>query len=384
MKIKQLILLLLVLQFLWLNSCVDEYWPEVDKYEDLLVVEGGITNHRGPYMIRISKSSHLDSSAYTPYTGCVVKILVDDGEEEYLTEISPGIFYTTPNGIQGQIGKSYKLNISTPDDKNYESSFELLKEPVEIDNVYAEVEYRNNGDYDHQLAGYQFYVDTKNSVSDSTYYMWDLLETYHYQSDYFIHWYYTNRLYDFHPIDSLYNCWRTARIKEIYTFNSSLLVNDKLERFPLKYVNTEDRRLTIKYSLLVTQYTINKKAFQFWSAIEDQNSEQGSLYSHQPYQIKGNLRNINNDDEPVLGFFLVASSHSKRIFVEKIDEPFYYSYCVFNDGWSKAYGDLYLGGPYQKPQWVVFVGGARGVAHEGCVDCRTKGGSVYKPVYWED
>lgn len=384
MKIKQLILLLLVLQFLWLTSCVEEYWPEVDKYENLLVVDGGITNQQGPYTIRISKSSPIDSSAFIPYQGCIVKILVDDGEEEYLTELEPGLFATSFNGIQGQVGKSYKLNIFTPDGKEYESSYELIKEPVEIDNVYAEVEYHNNGDYDHPLAGYQFYVDTKESGSDSSYYMWQLYETYHYQSDYFIHWFYTNRLYNFHPIDSLYNCWGSRRIKDIYTFNSSLLINNKLEHFPLNYVNTQNRRLTIKYSLMVTQYTISKQVYKFWNAIEEQNSEQGSLYSHQPYQIKGNIRNINDDEEPVLGFFLVAATHSKRIFVEKINAPFYYSSCTFNDGWTKAYGDLGLGGPYDSPQWVVFVLGRRGVAHEGCVDCRSNGGTTIKPIFWED
>lgn len=377
-------MILATLQFLWLSSCVEEYWPEVDKYENLLVVEGGITNHQGPYMIRISKSSSIDSPNYLPYPGCVVKILVDDGEEEYMTETSPGIFYTSPYGIQGQIGKSYKLIISTPEGEVYESSFDLLNEPVEIDSVYAEVEYRSNGDYDHQLSGYQFYIDTKESNSDSSYYMWQLDETYHYQSDYFIHWYYTNRLYNFHPIDSLYDCWRTNRIKEIYTFNSSLITNDKLEHFPLNYVSTQDRRLKIKYSLLVNQYTISKQAYKFWNTIEDQNSDQGSLYSHQPYQIRGNLRNVDNDEEPVLGFFLVASSHSKRIFVDKINEPFYYSYCVFNDGWIMAYGDLGLGAPYTSPQWVVFANGSRGVAHKDCVDCREKGGAIAKPDFWED
>ena len=373
-----------VLQFLWLNSCVEEYWPEVDKYENLLVVDGGVSNQPGPYIIKISKSSPIDSAIYIPFAGCVVKILVDDGEEEVLTEFEPGVFYTSPNGIQGQIGKSYKLNISTPQGEEYESSFEILKEVVEIDSVYAEVEYRNKSDYDHPLAGYQFYVDAKQSVTDTNYFMWQMNETYHYQSDFFIHWYYTNRLYDFHPMDSLFNCWRTNRIKQIHTYNSSLLSNNKLEHFPLNYVSTQNRKLTIKYSLWVNQFTMSKQAFKFWNAIQEQNSEQGSLYSHQPYQIKGNIKNINDEEEPVLGYFLVASSHSKRIFVDRIDAPFYYSYCSFNEGWSMAYGDLGLGGPYDYPQFVVLYEGTRGVANANCVDCREKGGTTVKPYFWED
>ena len=376
--------MLAVLQFLWLSSCVEEYWPEVDKYENLLVVDGGITNQPGPYIIKISKSSPIDSAVYMPFQGCVLTIVADNGEQEVLTEMVAGIHYTSVNGIQGEAGVSYKLLISTPEGKEYESSYEKLKEPVEIKDVYAEVEYHDNGEYDHPLAGYQFYIDTKETTVDTNYYLWKMEATYHYQSDYFIHWYYTNRLYDFHPMDSLYNCWRTSGIKNIYTFNISSMQGNQLQHFPLNYVSTQGRQLTIKYSLLVNQYTISKKAYKFWNAIEEQNSEQGSLYSHQPYQIKGNLKNINDKEEPVLGYFMVAASHSKRIFVDRIDAPFYYSYCIFNEGWSKAYGDLGLGGPYESPQYVVFVEGSRGVAHEGCVDCRYNGGTTIKPYFWED
>jgi len=384
MIIRKLILLVVVLQFVWLTSCVEEYWPVVDKYENLLVVDGGITNMPGPYIIKISKSSPIDSLVYIPYRGCVLKIQSDKGDEEVLTEFAQGVYYTSENGIQGEIGTSYKLIISTPNGNEYESSFELLKNPIEIESVYAEVEYRENNEYSHPLSGYQFYLDTKNTVSDTNFFMWKLTETYHYQSDYFIHWYYTNRTYYFNPIDSLYDCWRTSAIKENYTYNSSLHTNNKLERFPLNYVNTQDRRLTIKYSLLVDQYTISKQAYKFWSAIEQQNSEQGSLYSHKPYQIRGNLYNIDEEEEPVLGFFLVASVNSKRIFVDRIHAPFYYSYCIFNDGWIEALSGLGLAGPYDDPKWIVLVDGSRGVAHEGCVDCRTNGGTIVKPYFWED
>jgi len=383
MTTRRIFLFLALLQFVWLTSCVEEYWPEVTKYENLLVVDGGITNLPSPYEIRISKSSPIDSSAYIPYSGCSLMIVADNGAMEALTEIFPGIYKTSANGIQGETGMSYKLLIFTPDGKEYESAFEKLKAEVEIEDVYAEVEYHDNGEYEHPLAGYQFYLNTEETTVDTNFYLWKMEQTYHYQSDYFIRWYYTNRLYTFTPIDSLYNCWRTSRVRSIYTFNTSSMQGRQLQHFPLNYVNTQGRELTIKYSLLVNQFTISKQAWKYWSAIEEQNSEQGSLYSHQPYQIKGNLRNVDNEDEPVLGYFMVAAVHSKRIFVDRISAPFYYSQCVFNEGWMKAYVDLGMGGPYSEPQYVVMVDGSRGAAHEDCVDCTQKGGSTTKPDFWE-
>jgi hypothetical protein len=384
MKIRKVFLLLAMLQFVFLTSCVEEYWPEVTKYENLLVVDGGITNLPPPYEVKISKSSPIDSAAYIPYGGCTLTIVADNGESEILTETSTGSYTTSTNGIHGITGVSYKLIVKTPEGKEYESVYEKLKTSVEIDSVYAEVEYHDNGDYNHPLAGYQFYLDTKEAAIDTNYYLWKLESTYHYQSDYYIRWYYTNRLYFFNPIDSLYNCWRTSSNRNIYTFNTSSLQGNQLEHFPLNYVNTQGRELTIKYSLLVKQFTISRQAWKYWSAIEEQNSEQGSLYSHQPYQIRGNLKSTDDDDEPVLGYFMVAAVHSKRVFVKRIDAPFYYSQCVFNEGWMKAYVDLGMGGPYSNPQYVVLVDGKRGVAHEDCVDCTQKGGTTVKPDFWED
>ncbi len=48
MKTKKIVLLLALLQFGWLSSCIDEYQPEVNKYENLIVFDGGITNKHGP------------------------------------------------------------------------------------------------------------------------------------------------------------------------------------------------------------------------------------------------------------------------------------------------------------------------------------------------
>ncbi len=382
MKIKRVVLLLVLLQFVWLSSCIDEYWPEVSKYENLLVLDGGVTNEPGPYIVKISNSSTLGIADFIPYEGCVLAIVCSNGEKEVLTEIAPGIHSTSVDGIQGQIDKSYKLLISTPEDKEYESTFELLKDIVEIEDVFAEVENHENGNVYLPEIGYQFYVNTQETTLDTNFYLWKLESTYHYQSDYFIHWYYTDRLFQFNPIDSLFNCWKTSKINTFYTFNTSSINSNQLKKYPLNYVNTQTKRLTIRYSLLVNQHTISKQAWKYWSTLEEQKSEQGTLYSNQPYQIKGNLININDIEEQVLGYFMVSSVHSKRIFVDRINEQFYYSFCTFNDGWIEAMSGLYWGGPFEDPQWVTLVDDQRGVAHAGCVDCREKGGSTNKPDFW--
>lgn len=367
-----------------LNSCVDKFWPEVEKYENLLVVDGGITNGPPPYQINLSRSAPVDSVNAIPFSNCIVIISSDDGEQEVLTEYEVGSYVTSPQGIWGKVGTNYKLSVITPDRKEYQSEFQELKESVEIEDVYAETEYHIQTGYDHTLAGYQFYLNTQETVSDSNYYLWRLEATYQYQSDYNIRWYYDGSMHRFNPSDSLFNCWKTIKIKDIFTFNTLSLANNKLEHFPLNYANTENRQLTVRYSLLVNQYTINKKAYNYWNAIEEQNSEQGSLYSHQPYQIKGNMNNIDDEDEPVLGYFTVGGINSKRIFVDEINAPFYFSECVINQGNIDAVSNLIWTPPSQYPVYIIQYGTQRAVPGQACADCRLRKGTIIKPYFWVD
>ncbi len=103
----------------------------------------------------------------------------------------------------------------------------------------------------------------------------------------------------------------------IYTGRTKSLNIPKIDKYALHYVNTETIQLSVKYSLLVRQFTISEEAYSFWDGLAEQNSEQETLYASQPYQISGNVKNMNDDTEPVLGYFMVAGISEKRIFVER-------------------------------------------------------------------
>jgi len=384
MKIRNYILLIFTTSLIWLNSCIDEYWPEVSKYENLLVVEGGISNEAPPYTVKLSISSPINENDSPPYTACSLIIEDENGNQEYLTETEPGIYKTPQNGMKGELGKKYKLKIQTPNGKSYESAYDYIKAPVLIDNINAKIEFKGNSIVDHDLVGYQFYLNTETPSSDTNYYLWKLNYTYHYQSDYVIRWYYDGHLNTFYPNDSLYNCYTTSSLGSIYTFNTENISNKKLEDFPLNFVSTESRQLSLRYSLLVKQHTLSKKAYLYWNALEKQNSDQGSLYSQQPYQIKGNLRNVNDDEEPVLGYFLVSSVDSSRIFVNRPDVPFYYSECSINQGNYQQYVELGAADPVFYPIYVILYDGNRAVPGQACADCRQRGGTIVKPDFWEE
>ncbi|MEJ2594139.1 MAG: DUF4249 domain-containing protein [bacterium] len=370
-----------------LTGCIEDYWPEIDKYDNLLVVDGGINNLPGPYTVKLSLSSPADSAVFTPFPNCEVTLIDDEGYSEILQEMEPGIYRSRENGIQGIAGRSYKMQILTPEDVIYTTDFEKLKPASKIASVYARVEKQQDEGYPHDLEGYRFYLDTETAESDTNYYLWRLEATYQYQSDFTIRWIFDGELNWFYHPDSLFNCWSTYVVDAFYTMSTESMEVPVITEYPLHFVNTETRQLSVRYSLLVRQYTLNKAAFQFWDALREQNDSQGSLYANQPYQVRGNVRNLSDGSEPVLGYFLVAGLDTSRIFIDRPPSSvnFYYPVCTLDEADYEAYGQMWWADPVTYPIYAIETnGGRRAVPPKGCVDCRLKGGTIIKPGFWTD
>jgi hypothetical protein len=176
-------------------------------------------------------------------------------------------------------------------------------------------------------------------------------------------------------------------VNQIFVFGTSGLTSSNLTDFPLNYVSTETRELTVRYSLLVDQLTVVKKTYEFWNEVREQNAGETSLYTQQLYQIRGNMKNISDDQEPVLGYFTVAGKDSRRIFVDRPQEllEFHYPYCILTEGAYEAYGFIRW---TDKKTWPLYVyrdpNGARALLQQVCMDCREKGGTINRPAFWTD
>ena len=92
----------------------------------MVVVQGLITDQPGPYVISISKTIPIEvqSQVTARIAGATVKITDSNGYSEYLIEKSPGKFYT--QNIQGAVGTSYFITVTTNDSSVYESTVEKM------------------------------------------------------------------------------------------------------------------------------------------------------------------------------------------------------------------------------------------------------------------
>jgi hypothetical protein len=367
------------------TSCVRSFVPDIDKYEELMVVDGFITDDPGPYTIKLSKSAKLqERSKFNPYTGCKVYVEDESGNKVNATEQSPGIYQTDSLAFRGIAGKKYKLNISTPDGETYESRSEELVKALAIQSLEAQVEHKGDPNVFAGRDGYQFYVNAETPATRDNYLMWKMECTYKFQSDYLIYSYWDNGEHLVSHTDTFMICYRTLDIAELYLLNTNEQSQKEIKKIPIHYEDNYTKALTIRYSLKVSQFTLNEAAFTYWNAVKKMMSEGGDLYTTQPFQVRNNLINRTHPDKPVLGYFTVAGLSEKRIFVNHPAIKNRMDVCDPPDPKDPPIV-WYQNNPAVWPVFLVsLTGTGKGMyLPQECVDCRILGTQT-KPSFWED
>jgi hypothetical protein len=196
--------------------------------------------------------------------------------------------------------------------------------------------------------------------------------------------------HSFNKPDSLHYCWHEAEIKELYSTSTGNLITNGKKQVPLHHVSEYDERLKIRYSCLLSQYSLNEGAYHYWHNKKVEIQESGGIYFTQPSQTIANIKNIYNDQETVLGYFWTSTVKQKRIF---FDGPFDWgdftptlpcrldSFNILNYyvPYVTILGEFYLANPGDLPVYVV---NDTLTAHKSCFDCRIQGGTINRPDYW--
>ncbi len=380
--------IILLLSFIALFACEEAFEPELDSSgESLFVVDGMINNLPGPYIVKLSRSSKIDNPRFIPGTGYLVLIEDDLGYAEFCLETYPGNYQSINPDFVGEVGRSYKIKIMAPNGQNaYESNFERLREATEIAAIDHKLEFTPDDDLTYDIAGYRFYISTEQAPADTTYFLWQLISTYKYSTDFKIYWRWEGYLIPVFNYDTLHTCYKTDTLSDIFLLNAENLSPPVVSNFPLHYVTTQTRELMERYSLLVKQYSISKESYNFWRVVKDQNTNLGDLYSQQPFQVRGNIFNPANPEEIVLGQFMVAGTSQKRIFVDKPGQyaEMRYPKCDDNEGIYDNFRWISDYPPSSYPVFVTRASGGTALPNQWCMDCRQSGGVVEKPDFWID
>ncbi len=283
----------------------------------LLVVEGEITDRAGPYQVKLSyTSATLEAFRGDVLSGAEVYISDANGNRAPLTETTePGTYETDSATFRGEEGGTYTVDITTPAGKRYASLPETMPEGTPIDSVYFQLESRPKigplGDLVDEW-GLQFYVQTGDGGSRVAYYRWKWDATFRFRTPIPIP--------QAEPIPGA--CFTDMPSgSAIRLATTEGLMRDRIEEQQLNFVPIAGRGLQIRYSLLVQQHALTEGAYNFWEDIVAQQTTGESIFDPPPSPIAGNLYNVDDDSETVLGYFQVASVVEKRIFVPSAMVP---------------------------------------------------------------
>jgi hypothetical protein len=257
-----------------------------------------------------------------------------------------------------------------------------------MSDVYYEPEGVPNVNPQIAVEGIRFFVDLDAESVPTRNFMWELTETWEFHSVYPIEWYYDGALHHvLPPSDSLRICWQTNFQKNVFTLTTKNFSKNRYNHFPLHLVdNYSSSRLQFGYSLLVRQYALSDQAFAYWQKIQYNSNDQGGLYEKQPMVLKGNLHNLTNPEQQVLGFFGAGEVKSKRIFIKSVEGmPILYDRGCSADGEIPRRMKLnaipftafpaYL---YATEYGFLFI-----FLEPYCYDCRkAAGGDTIKPAFW--
>ncbi|ALD20701.1 DUF4249 domain-containing protein [Hymenobacter sp. DG25A] len=385
----------LCILLLGLSGCIEPFEPEVPVQATKALVVDGFINSNGRTTIKLSRTYDLASTA-GPLTVDKAQVLIQgegSGEEYLLREVKSGTYVS--DSLILNPGTQYRLFFRTRDSRQqllgqYASAYLPVKTSPPIEALTWKVVPR----------GLELYANTFDATGNSRYYRWDYTETWEFTSaGESQHVYENQQMRRRRADEQIYQCWQTVHSPTIKLTSTKRLSEDRVTEFPLLEFPAGDTRLRYKYSVLVRQYTMGAEEYAYWEALKKNTETIGSLFDPLPSQSTGNVRNLNQPQEPVLGFVGVGSVTQKRIFISKKELPGAWTFktgyedCgllpvdvlplkgvaysevlseTFSSGdnipiyqyYNSEYGNIYTSYP------------------EECADCRLRG-TTTRPTFWQ-
>ena len=337
-----------------LTNCVEPYNFEPDEPGFYLVVSGGVNQLDNENRLRITRSTAYGSSATaSPVDDATVTLI--DGQNRTTS------FYPEGDGFYVQfsaempivVGNAYHLEIEHQG-KTYRTDPQVVPVPVEADSLQFEVNYRtsiNTLGNEITFENIDLFINTPINVqNEPTYLRWKSEES----------WAFTER--KCHPLHNPKTCFMSNQLstESIYIYSSEDVSSDYLYRELIAQKRILERMEFIeKHYFVAHQLTLTKETYDYWEKVVQLANPSGNIFDLPPAPLKGNVYNVNDREEIVLGYFEVVG----KSFVKK---PLYQSDILPLTVPSKDYLCSYWGG-----------------YAEVCCNClNLPSSSVVRPEYW--
>ncbi|WP_020600743.1 DUF4249 domain-containing protein [Spirosoma panaciterrae] len=328
-------------------ACVDPWLLTLRATNDVIVVDGTITNLAEAQTIHLNRSqadSVTGQFGTLPLTKAQVEVVVDSSLVIACHETRAGS-YQLPSDFKGQIGHAYQLRFTLSDGTQYLSTPQIMQPVPPIGKVTAKFNPKafptpfSDNVY---TAGHELFVDFTDPVNQRNYYRWrwTLYETQKwcrscYEGVYAknllqplapaVYPYYyvsTQQSYEdcFSPptgsfprtrLSNQYadylcrtQCWEIIPGYGINVFsdqysNGGLITNRSVAHIP--FYQQSPCLIDIR------QESLPIDAYQYYDLFQQQTQRTGGLSDTPPSALGGNIHNRSNQSEVVIGYFTASA-----------------------------------------------------------------------------
>lgn len=326
--------LLITIIISMLISCIDPYEANLGNPNKVLVVEGLLTDdNNNPDTLKIQYSIDVGGVVKRePVKATQARIWLNSTNQPIqLIEKGEGIYLPPPN-FKINPSEKYTLRFTLPDNQQYESTPQQIIPTPSISNIHENFNFKSrlSADGKRFLSANEIFVDFQDEANQKNFYLWQYT---HYER---LSYCATcdNQLYDFDS-QSCVDKSRLAGLNRPEPYYDYVCLEDCYAIFRSKNVNVlsdiaSDGRL-IKGRLVakipfysfsgcvveIKQMCISPETYNFYKVLESQSQTTGGLADTPPAAIVGNIKNVNNPTEKIVGTFFVAEVKKKRIWLDR-------------------------------------------------------------------
>lgn len=280
-------------------SCIEQVNLTIESSPSLLVVEGGISNGPGPYKLKLTRTTAYKTEATSidePEIIYDAKVMIIDVTDYSYTSLNLNLkdgYYYTPTSFNGIIGHKYYLEIQW-NNNTYESDVHEIQSVPELDDIYYELI--------EESEEIGIYVDFKDDEEENQFYRWK--------------WNGIFQLFTRPPNPELgepdtaevccNTCYVAVQGVDIRLMEDRLVNGNNIVRHLITKLEIDGPRGPTDYLVNVEQIRISEGEYDFWKQVKEQADNEGGLFDPLPSRISGNIKNVNNADEIVLGYFSVS------------------------------------------------------------------------------
>ncbi len=289
-------------------GCIQEIDYNATDSLGLLVVDGELSTQSEVHEITLSRTGSLGSSKFDIEPGAQIHIYDQTGKEG-IYQYETGGRYTLPaSDWPVEVGSTYRIRIETLSGDTYESFPETIQPAPQLDSLHFNIRIDEVVVDETRILERRF-IDvfaemTMPEDHAAPYLKWNIDHVYSVQE------------IKCHPLHTPKTCYvnRPVNIDQFIIFDGNQLVPGG--NYRQKVVTRElDHAFGLVASFYVSQQSVSKEAFTYWEKINQVTNEVGSIFESPPAGVLGNIYNVNNPEEEVLGYFRAVDETRKLLLV---------------------------------------------------------------------